>query len=257
MEHPKRKSSPRLPWKRGPAAWNIACSSDGILEVLHQHPRSFISLREAARILGVSTQPLRDWTRQKYVKQEGPRLQYHKIELSRFVNWLAERAQPFDNENYLARLFSGSRLGPCLFSKLSGSVFIWPRDKEALAPRELASLIHCHPSLILLAIREKRIRPRMKTNCRCEVTRRAWTTAFPFSSVSPPEIRSIARRAIYSTAAVANYLSAWGLKTDQSEVRSMIKRGELELGKTTPGKRKIFVTRKSLVKFRDSLLKSP
>lgn len=250
-EPTKRKPSPRLPWKRGPVAWTVACQADEILEALSHHHRNFLSLREVARRLNVSTQPVRDWTRRKYIKREGPRHQYCKAEVCRFVKWLAEKAQPFDTKNYLKRLPS---VYP--FAKLSQAAFVWPKGCPMLTPRELARLIPCHPSLILLAIRRRTIRARRRTACRWEISRRAWTDAFPSSVISKPKVPSIPNLPTFSTRTVANYLSEWGLLSTQSDVRQMIREGKLEAIRPTPGKRKIFVPRASLDKYRDNFCKS-
>jgi hypothetical protein len=63
---------PRLPWKRGPIAWEVANRADEILEALAENRRRFLSLRRASEMLGVSTQPLRDWIKLGYLKQDGP-----------------------------------------------------------------------------------------------------------------------------------------------------------------------------------------
>ena len=64
---------PRLPWKRGPAAWDVKCRSDEILAQIAARTRPFMTLRGAARLLGLSTPPLRDWIAQGYLSRTGPR----------------------------------------------------------------------------------------------------------------------------------------------------------------------------------------
>lgn len=172
---------PRLPWKRGPIAWEVGCRANKILEALAQSPRRFFSLRRASAILGVSTQPLRDWIKLGYLRRDGPRLQISKDELSRLVNWLAKRAEPFEEENYVRR-FSSRHSRPGLpFAKLDRAQFAWPKDQAALTPPRLARLIGCHPSLIIKAIHCGEFRARRKSPCRWEVTRRAWQERFLFS----------------------------------------------------------------------------
>ncbi len=95
---------PRLPWKRGPRAYEIAQRADQILETLDTERRGFYSLRRAARVLGVSTQPVRDWLRLGQLKRDGPRRQISRAELVRFINKLVERAEPFDPSNYVRRI---------------------------------------------------------------------------------------------------------------------------------------------------------
>ncbi len=67
-------AKPRLPWKRGPAAWHVKCRSDQILAQLAVTTRPFLTLRAAARLFGLSTQPLRDWLARGYLRRTGPRL---------------------------------------------------------------------------------------------------------------------------------------------------------------------------------------
>src|ERR1051325_9914808 len=100
---------PRLPWRRGPAAWKIAGHSDEVEIRLHAECRKFLSLRRASAILGVSTQPIRDWVRLGYLKRDGPRRQISKLQLSEFLSWLKSKAQPFPSENYSSRLLRPGR----------------------------------------------------------------------------------------------------------------------------------------------------
>jgi hypothetical protein len=183
-EYRIRRGSPRLPWKRGPVAWGIACRADEILVEVARCPRRFHSLRRAAHFLGVSTQPLRDWIRLGYLQRDGPRLQISAAELRRFVRWLQNRAEPFDPEEYLDRLYRKRSRPPRPFDKLRAAQFAWPKDRAALTPKELAQLVGCHPSLIVKAIRSDHlfsgVRGRRRTPCRWEITRRSWSGAFPF-----------------------------------------------------------------------------
>jgi hypothetical protein len=160
---------PGLPWKRGPAAWKIASNSEEIKIQLYVQPRKFLSLRKTAKLFGVSTQPIRDWVRLGHLKREGPRRQIALGELERFIGWLKKRAEPFDPQNYLERL---PLITP--FQKLRRAQFVWPKDRNALNPQELAALAGCHPSLILKAIHCGRLHGRHRSPCRFEVTRQAW-----------------------------------------------------------------------------------
>lgn len=175
---PKRRGSPKLPWKRGPVTWEVGCRADEILGELARCPCRFLSLRRAARFLGVSTQPLRDWIRLKYLKRDGPRRQIHKDELCRFVKLLQERAEPFGSDGYLERLHRKRKRPPRPFEKLSSARFAWPKGRTALNPKELAQIVGCHPSLIVKAIRpysfSNRVRGRRRTRCRWEITKRSW-----------------------------------------------------------------------------------
>lgn len=164
-----RRGKPRLPWKRGPVAWKIKLEADEIKIRITGEKRNFFSLRKAARLLNVSTQPVRDWIRFGYLKREGPRGQIAKGELLRFLVWLQQRAELFDSMNYLERL---PQAYP--FRKLRCASFEWPKGRKALNPRELAALTGCHPSLVLKAIRERRLRARHRSPCRWEVSKHAW-----------------------------------------------------------------------------------
>lgn len=163
---------PRLPWKRGPAAWKIRLNADDLKIRIGAEKRNFFSLRKTARLLNVSTQPLRDWLRWGDLKREGPRKQIARNEVLRLIAWFEGCAQPFDSQNYL------DRLPPTWpFKKLGRIRFEWPKGRKALNPRELAALAGCHPSLVIKAIRSGRLRGRLRSPCRYEVTRHAWFDA--------------------------------------------------------------------------------
>ena len=132
---------PRLPWKRGPAAWEVACASDDIKNRLRAQPRKFLSLRRTAKLLGISTQPVRDWNRMGHLKREGPRRQIALAELERFIEWLERRAKPFSTENYTERFVLKTGRYPYPFQTLSRAQFIWPKGQNTLTPQELAELI--------------------------------------------------------------------------------------------------------------------
>ena len=160
---------PRLPWKRGPAAWKIRLNADDLRISLAAERRNFFSLHKTARLLNISTQPLRDWIRLGHLKREGPRKRIARSEILRLVAWFEERAQPFESKNYL------DRLPPAWpFKKLRSAQFEWPKDRKALTPTELAAFVRCHPSLVIKAIRAGRLRGRRRSPCRFEVTRSAW-----------------------------------------------------------------------------------
>lgn len=249
-------TSARLPWKRGPAPWRIACGASKILGRLEECRSRFFSLREAARVLGVSTQPLRDWTARRYLKRTGPRLQYAKDELRRLVKLFAERAAPFGPDDYLVR-FHHWRDGRCYpFTKLGAASFAWPKARGALCPRDLAKLAGCHASSVLRAINSGRVRGRRRTPCRWAVTKRAWSEAFPLTLAGAARIAPLPRGDPIPTREVAACLSEVGVRSvGQRFVRLLVRRGELEGVRPTPGRRKIFVTRASLARFREILTK--
>jgi hypothetical protein len=177
-----RRRGPRLPWKRGPAAYKIKWDAHVIKARLDHEKRNFFSLRVAARILNVSTQPVRDWIRIGYLKRTGPRGQITRAELRRFIGWLEEHAEPFDPLNYLERL---PRKYP--FQKLNRTRFFWPKGRKALNPPELARLIRCHPSFIRKAIYDHEVLGQRRKRCRWEIPKKAWYNAFPFSFLEKPE----------------------------------------------------------------------
>jgi hypothetical protein len=170
---------PRLPWKRGPAAWHVKCRSDEILAQIAASTRPFMTLRSAARLLGLSTQPLRDWITQGYLNRTGPRLRLSLQELRRFVEFLANRAQPFDTSNYLDRFRDRHGTLPYSFEKLATAKIVWSKCPTALIPSELAALVGCHPSLVLKAIQTDALRARRRTPCRWEITRQGLGRRLP------------------------------------------------------------------------------
>src|SRR6266850_1034972 len=237
----RRRVKPRLPWKRGPVAWKIACKADGILERLEKCSRSFLSLRHAARILEISTQPLLDWTKRNYLKRRGQRLLYEKADLCRLVRLFSERAEPFDSENYLMRFHKCRNGWRYPFSKLSHAQFAWPKAIEALSPRAIAALAGCHPSSVLKAIKVGRVHARLRSACRFEITRRAWDSSFRLTLTCTIRNPPLPQGDPIPTGAVAAYLSACGIvNVDQRYVRFLVQEGKLEGSRPTPGKRKVF-----------------
>lgn len=110
---------PRLPWKRGPIAWKVANESDVILGRLAACPRRFLSLRRASAVLGVSTQPLRDWIKLGYLRRVGPRQQISSDELGRLVTWLGKHAEPYESRKLLERIHGRGGRSPWPFHKLN------------------------------------------------------------------------------------------------------------------------------------------
>ena len=176
----RRNARRQFPWERGRVAWDVSQRAEEILNRLEFHPRNFFSLRQTATIFGVSTQPVRDWVRRRHLKRDGPRNQFRKAELCRFMKWLSKRAEPFTSEDYLDRIYRKTGF-QSPFRKLSRSRFVWPKGEDALRPRQLAKLIGCHPTLVLLAIRRGEIKVKRPTPCRSLITRRAWMRSFPLS----------------------------------------------------------------------------
>ncbi len=173
-------TSPRaiLPWQRGPAAWQIAQRAADIEQAIRatELPR-FLSVRGAARLLGVSTQPVRDWIRLGQLARSGPRNRVERVELRRFVRWLADEAGEF-HEDRAAR-FHPRGIRPRPFQKLARAKFDWPKGRKALGQMELAQLAGCHSSLVIRAIRSGVLRATQRSARRWEISRHAWTQAFP------------------------------------------------------------------------------
>ena len=148
----KFEGKPRLPWKRGPRAYEIAQRAGFILETLNASRRGFYSLRRTAELLDISTQPVRDWIRLDQMKRDGPRQQISTRELKRFLGVLIERAEPFDPGKYLDRIEWNRKVPSRPWHKLRWTSFKWPKEENELTPSQLAELIGCHPSLIRKAI---------------------------------------------------------------------------------------------------------
>ena len=170
----------RLPWKRGPKAREIACRADEILDRLGKSPRAFLSLRQSAAALGVSTQPLRDWIRLGYLHRDGPRKQISVKEVVRFVVYLTTKAKAYNWRRHRQRIYRHGIEPVFPFEKLRGARFIWPKGKDTLSPSALARLANCHPSLIRKAIYRREVAGRRASPYRWVITRKAWATAFPF-----------------------------------------------------------------------------
>ena len=174
----KRRSRPRLPWKRGPKAYEIAQRADSILKEMADNQRGYYSLRRTAKVLGVSTQPVRDWIQLGQLHRDGPRRQTSRAQLEQFVQMLRARAEPFDKLNYLNRIREHRKVPIYRWRKLSVAKFDWPKGRTALTPSELAKFIGCHPSLIRKAISRGEVRGHWRTRCRWAITRHAWRRAF-------------------------------------------------------------------------------
>jgi hypothetical protein len=251
-------SKPRLPWTRGPVAWRLARRADEVCRRLAAEPRNFFSLRQAAALLGVSTQPVRDWIGLGHLQCGGPRGRVAKAELVRFVAWLRDHAKPFDPQTYTRRLVRRRRSPVVPFETLAKAHFLWPKGQAALTPRELAGLIGCHPSLVTQAIKRKRWPGlgQRRTPKRWEITRRAWQRVFPAAQVAEPTLPALPRSPDFSLAEAARHLGAWGVAdATLYRVRCLAEAGELEKREPEePGRGKWRITRRSLEKFRKKRL---
>jgi hypothetical protein len=246
-----------LPWKRGPAAWQVAIRAEQILHGIKKCPRRFQSLRKAAALLGLSTQPLRDWIKRGYLQRGGQRYQISNEELSRFVIWLKQRAKPYDPEKYVERFYSDEGQPLWRFGKLESARFAWPKGRDALRPKELSDRIGCHSSLIVRAISAGRVFAERRSPHRWEITKGAWRHAFMFSLIRTPRKVPLPNKELVPTVDVMWHLRACGIaRINQAGVREMIREGQLHGLRPTPGGRKLFVSRTSLKNFVDKWVES-
>jgi hypothetical protein len=130
----------------------------------------------------VSTQPVRDWIRTGQLKRDGPRLRISKTELRRFVAKLDKEAEPYDWQLHTCRFLSRADRLPWRFGKLYRAKFAWPKSEDTLTPKEIASRIGCHPSLIVKAINNGIVRGDRRTRCRWEIKRRIWINDVSFNA---------------------------------------------------------------------------
>jgi hypothetical protein len=252
-----RRRRPRLPWKRGPAARQVAINEAEVLKRLEASPRHFFSLRCAANIFGLSTQPLRDWSKREYLKRDGPRFQISKHEIQRIVGRFAEKAGPFDMRTRRERFHRHLTQLPRAFGKLASARFLWPKGRTALTPKELSNLIRCHPSLIVKAIKCCGWLGRRHSRCRWEITRQAWNSNFPDSLITETRLPPLPQGELLSTAQVAGHLRACGMaRIEQRGVCKLIKDGLLEGERRSPNGRNWFVRKESLKKYRQRFEKT-
>ena len=249
---------PRLPWKRGPVAWKVVRQAEEVRERLKLFPKPSASLRTAARLLGVSMQPVRDWVRLGYLNRAGPRRRILKSEMERFLEWLVCRAEPFSFEHHPNRFTRDGKGPPARFHTLGEARFSWPKGCKSLTPTELAALIGCHPSLIIKAIHYCYSIYRLghhKTPCRWIITKRAWRARFPASIAGPPRLPPLSGPELLSTNEVAQHLRLCGCRAlTNYHVRRYIKAGLLLAIRPTAEHRKLFVTLQSVKIFRKKLL---
>jgi excisionase family DNA binding protein len=249
-------SKPRLPWKRGPVAHKIAGEAEAVRTRLAAVVRPSLSLRQAAAVLGISTQPVREWIRFGYLRRDRRTRRINREELLRFLDWLAPRAEPFAPANYTQRLIRQTQRFPLPFQKLRRAQIHWPKGRKALSPPELAALVGCHPSLIVKAIRQRWSRlGRRRTPGRWEITRSAWSDTFWGTIVEQRRLPALPRVPFFSTRAVADLLAEWGMSPmSVKRVRQMIQSGALAAVPPGPESRRWQVSRKSLKKVRATFL---
>jgi hypothetical protein len=248
----------RLPWRRGPAAFAVAQRASEILAALAGQRRRHLSLRATARVLGVSTQPVRDWVRDGHLCRVGPRGRFTRQEVEDFVQWLAAEAEPFPWQQRAAR-FRRGRGEPSREERrptLELASFVWPARQPALTPGQLADLIGCHPSLIVKAIRASQGRlGRRRSPHRWEITRRQWRATFWFSQTTAPGLAPLPRQAWFSTAEAADVFRRWGCAgTTSVRVRRWIQSGVLQAAPSPAGQLRWRVLRKSLEQWRKKFL---
>jgi hypothetical protein len=219
--------------------------------------RQFFSLRKTARVFGISTQPLRDWIRRGDITRDGPRQQFSKEELLRFVTKLKEKAEPYDMETRWDRFYCHRHRPPWRFEKLRTAKFVWPKGQKALTPSQLAALISCHRSLVIKAIKEYSRLGHHPTPGRWQITKTDWTNNFFFTLITKPRLPTLPQGELITTRAAADHLLDCGMKgINQRGICDLIKTSQLEgVHCSVPG-RKWFVTRASLDKFRQKYKKT-
>lgn len=194
----KRPKPSKRPWLQGPVAWQIAEDAAAILTRLEQNPKRFLSLRQAAAMLGISTQPVRDWLRSGLLQASGPRQRIPVTALTELVQSFQQDARPYPMQQRLPRLWAPNPRAlhlraPQPFGKLWMAAFVWPSKRPALRPPELAKLIGCHPSLILKAIHAGALWARHPSPHRWEVTRRNWITCCQYEGLLKKTVKRPAK----------------------------------------------------------------
>ena len=144
--------------------------------VVLAQPRRFLGLRRAARLLGLSTRPLRDWIAGGWLRRDADRGRITRDELVRFVQWLGAEARPFQDYR-VARLHARRGPPPRRFGKLLDSGLSWPVGVAGLTPPELARLAGCHRSLVWRALCEGVLPGRRRSPRRWVIPREAWHRA--------------------------------------------------------------------------------
>ena len=111
-------------------------------------------------------------------------------------------------------------------------------------------MIDCHPSLIIKAIQYYYGLGRRKSPGRWAITRRRWQNTFIFSQIAKPRLPGLPRQPLFSVKETMELLGQWGMSNlSPYRVRRMIRSGELEGIPPPPGKRRWFITRRSLKKY--------
>jgi len=254
-----RRPSPRLPWKRGPSAWEVGQRATLIRKCLEDNRRQFFSLRRSAKLLGISTQPLREWIKKGHIKRTGPRQQIAKEEISRFLLWLEEKAEPYSMLSRVNRFCNRPDYSFRPFDKLRTARFVWPKGRKALSPSELAALIPCHPSLITKAIKARSWYGlgKRRTQGRWQITKRGWTNSFYSTLIEKSRRPTFPTDDLISTHATVGYLQRFGAGgMTRRGVCELIKRGQLEAVHRSENGRKWYVKKESLTSFLKKLKKS-
>lgn len=174
-----RSKDKRKPWLRGPVAHQLVDSMELILIRLDSIRQKYLSLRMTAECLGISTEPIRKWKAGGWISGDGPRGQYSKDELKRFLLWLKKYARPYPMKTLALRFHNEEHPEPRPFLKLYSAKFSWPKERKALTPSELGRLIGCHPSLLVKAIDQGIVRGRRRSAYRWEIPKSNWRRVFP------------------------------------------------------------------------------
>lgn len=143
---------------------------------LEGQPKKFLCLRLAGEYLNCSMQPLREWVREGVIQANGPRGQIPVSELVALVRRFESLRlhQKFDPSAPAKRFYKRGTPRRRPFSKLFKAEFDWPKGKKELIPSELAALVGCHPSFIILAIKEGYVPGHRRSQCRWVIRRADW-----------------------------------------------------------------------------------
>lgn len=167
----------KAPWHRGPTAFAIGSRSNEIMERLAGLSETHLSLRRTAEVLGISTQPLRVWYREGWIKKGPAGRKFPVDELKRFVLWLKRYAKPEDMRQRVRRFskIKGKHQPlPRAWDLLRKASFEWPKGQATLTPSQLAALVGCSPSLVTKAIEDQYLDADRPGRVHWHISKRQW-----------------------------------------------------------------------------------
>src|SRR3569623_2128202 len=101
-----------------------------LLEEMAGIVQTHLSLRETARLLCISTQPLREWHRDGWIRKGPKGLKFPVEEIRRFVLHLQRYAKPYDMRGRYGRFHlkrGKDQPLPGAWSKLKKAEIQWPK----------------------------------------------------------------------------------------------------------------------------------